>query len=205
MSIRRFAVKVGCSLAGALILLGSAPARALAQDGHMHTAAIQDKDLSPLQRARINELVQVVRDVTGQFRDDPRLAEGANYFLGFGCVSGGDFGAMGLHYINMELVGDGEINPYKPEIILFEPLPNGKFRVTGADYLVDATTWDANHPEGPPELFGQLFQFFDEPNRFHLHSFYTLHVWAWKDNPAGTFSNWNPNVSCDAYNPPPKP
>jgi hypothetical protein len=205
MSIRKSAVKVGYSLASVLILLGSTPARALAQDGHMHTSAIQDKDLSPLQRVRINELVQVVRDVTGQFRDDPRLAEGANYFLGFGCVSGGDFGAMGLHYINMELVGDGEINPYKPEIILFEPLPNGKFRVTGADYLVDAATWDANHPDGPPELFGQLFQFFDEPNRFHLHSFYTLHVWAWKDNPAGTFSNWNPNVSCDAYNPPPKP
>src|SRR5262245_37977595 len=60
MSFRRFAVKVGYSLAGAVILLGSAPARALAQDGHMHTAAIQDKDLSPLQRARMNELVQVV-------------------------------------------------------------------------------------------------------------------------------------------------
>lgn len=25
--------------------------------------------------------------------------------------------------------------------------------------------------------------------------------WAWKDNPQGTFANWNPNVSCDAYNP----
>src|SRR5215831_13999985 len=127
MLVRTFAVKVGYSVAAALILLGSAPARALAQDGHMHAPAIQEKDLTPLQQARINELVQVVRDVTGPFRDDPRLAEAANYFLGFGCVSGGDFGAMGLHYINMDLVGDGEINPYKPEIILFEPLPDGKF------------------------------------------------------------------------------
>ncbi len=204
MTVGRFAVKFGYSLMGAALLLGSSPALSLAQDGHSHGAAVQQQELTPQQKARVNELVQTVRAATGPFRDDPRLAEGANYFLNFGCVSGGDFGAMGLHYINMDLVGDGEINPYKPEIILFEPLPNGKFRVTGADYLVDAATWDSNHPEGPPELFGQLFQFFDEPNRFHLHSFYTLHVWAWKDNPAGTFSNWNPNVSCDAYNPPPK-
>lgn len=201
----RFGMKVGYSLVGALVLLGSVPGRVLAQDGHLHGPAVQQQELTPAQRARANELVQTVREATAQFRDDPRLAEAANYLLNFGCVSGGDFGAMGLHYINMDLVRDGEINPRKPEIVLFEPLPNGKFRVTGADYLVDAATWDANHPEGPPELFGQLFHLFDEPNRFHLHSFYTLHVWAWKDNPAGTFSNWNPNVSCDAYNPPPRP
>jgi hypothetical protein len=29
--------------------------------------------------------------------------------------------------------------------------------------------------------------------------------WAWKKNPVGTFANWNPNVSCDAFNPPPAP
>jgi hypothetical protein len=27
----------------------------------------------------------------------------------------------------------------------------------------------------------------------------TLHVWAWKDNPNGTFTNWNPSVSCDGF------
>ena len=46
---------------------------------------------------------------------------------------------------------------------------------------------------------GQLFHLFDSPNRFGLDPFYTLHVWAWKDNPAGTVSNWNPNVSCNAF------
>jgi hypothetical protein len=42
-----------------------------------------------------------------------------------------------------------------------------------------------------------------EPNRFGLPAFYTVHVWAWKENPNGTFVNWNQNVSCDAYNPRP--
>ena len=43
---------------------------------------------------------------------------------------------------------------------------------------------------------GQLFHYFEAPNRFGLKAFYTLHVWAWKDNPNGAFVNWNPDVSC---------
>jgi hypothetical protein len=86
------------------------------------------------------------------------------------------------------------------EIILFEPTPNGGIRITGVDFLVLAADWDSKH-NGPPQLMGQLFHFFESPNRFGLPPFYTLHVWAWKDNPNGTFTNWNPNVSCDAFNP----
>ena len=59
--------------------------------------------------------------------------------------------------------------------------------------------WDAKHPHEPPQLMGQLFHLFDSPNRFGLDPFYTLHVWAWKDSPTGTFVNWNANVSCDAF------
>ena len=32
-------------------------------------------------------------------------------------------------------------------------------------------------------MMGQLFHLFEAPNRFGLPAFYTLHVWAWKDNP----------------------
>jgi hypothetical protein len=46
---------------------------------------------------------------------------------------------------------------------------------------------------------GQLFHLFDAPNRFGLPAFYTLHVWAWKDNPNGAFVNWHPNVSCESF------
>ena len=125
---------------------------------------------------------------------------GPDYALIFGCVSGGDFGAMGMHFLNGALLGDGDVDVNHPEILLYEPLPNGRLRLTGADYLVDKDEWDANPKhKGPPELMGQLFHLFDSPNRFGLKAFYTLHVWAWKDNPNGTFTNWNPNVSCDAF------
>ena len=108
---------------------------------------------------------------------------------------------MGMHFVNGTLVNDGEVNVTQPEILLYEPLPNGRMRLTGVDYLVLKADWDAKkeHKGLPPELMGQLFHLFDSPNRFGLPAFYTLHVWAWKDNPNGTFTNWNPNVSCDAF------
>ena len=37
---------------------------------------------------------------------------------------------------------------------------------------------------------GQLLHLFESPNRFGLPAFYTLHVWAWKENPNGAFVNW---------------
>ena len=105
---------------------------------------------------------------------------------------------MGMHFVN----GPGATarsTSTTPEILLYEPLPNGRLRLTGADYLVPKDAWEATGAHGPPELMGQLFHLFDSPNRFGLPAFYTLHVWAWKDNPNGTFTNWNPNVSCDAF------
>ena len=123
-------------------------------------------------------------------------AEG--YALLFGCVSGPDAGAMGLHYVNLSLVGDGELDPMRPEIVIYEPMPDGRLRLIGADYLVLADAWHAKHKE-TPQLMGQLLHLFESPNRFGLPAFYTLHVWAWKENPTGMFVNWHSNVSCDAF------
>ena len=44
------------------------------------------------------KLVEVVRNATGQFID-VNAATAANYQPLFGCVSGPDHGAMGVHYI----------------------------------------------------------------------------------------------------------
>jgi hypothetical protein len=142
-------------------------------------------------------LIKVVREVTERFRD-VRVAEAEGYALAFGCVSGGDYGAMGLHYVNFPLVLDGVLDPRRPEIVIYEPLPNGRLRLVGADFLVLASDWHSKNP-APPELMGQLLHLFESPNRFGLPDFYTLHVWAWKENPTGTFSNWHANVSCDAF------
>ena len=56
--------------------------------------------------------------------------------------------------------------------------------------------------QGAQQLMGQLLHLFESPNRFGLPAFYTLHVWAWKENPNGTFVNWHPKVSCDGFTTP---
>ena len=205
MKIGRLATQVVCTVMGTLVMTGVSASRALAQD-HDHGLMVQQAQTAQ-QKKQANELVQTVRDVTERFKDVSQA--GPDYALAFGCVSGGDYGAMGLHFVNMALVGDGKIDATKPEILLYEPTSNGRVRLTGADYLVFASDWLGTDPAHPlhtqaPELNGQLFHFFDAPNRFGLPPFYTLHVWAWKDNPLGTFTNWNPAVSCDGFNGPSK-
>jgi hypothetical protein len=142
-------------------------------------------------------LVAVVREATQRFRD-PAAAEAEGYALQFGCVSGPDVGAMGLHYVNFPLVLDGVLDPQRPEIVIYEPLPSGGRRLIGADFLVLADAWHATN-QAPPQLMGQLLHLFESPNRFGLPPFYTLHVWAWKENPTGMFVNWHRNVSCEGF------
>jgi hypothetical protein len=181
----------------ALVCMTITPSHALAQDEHSHTATTQAGEMTAEQQNNANALIKVVRDSTERFKDvSVAMAEG--YALQFGCVSGSDSGAMGLHYVNGNLVNSGVLDATHPQIVIYEAMPNGTLRLIGADYLLIADAWNAKHP-GPPELMGQLFHLFESPNRFGLPAFYTLHVWAWKDNPQGAFVNWHPNVSGASY------
>jgi len=176
-------------------LMAAAPSRALAQDSHSHAGPGQE--LLQDQKSKGGALVRAVREATERFKA-VKAAETEGYRLQFGCVSGPDAGAMGMHFVNGPLVGDGVIDASKPEIVIYEPQVNGSLKLIGADYLVLADQWNATHST-TPELMGQLFHLFEAPNRFGLPAFYTLHVWAWKDSPTGTFVNWNANVSCNAF------
>jgi len=142
-------------------------------------------------------LVRDVQEATRPFINVNNLPEG--YQPLFGCVSGPDHGAMGIHYVNLGLVGDGKIDLAMPEAVIYEPVGNSR-RLVGVEYIVDAPTWLAN-PENqglPPQLDGQAFQLVGVPNRFGIPSpFFELHVWAWRDNPQGSFVDWNNDVTCE--------
>ncbi|HEY7096040.1 MAG TPA: hypothetical protein VH437_04905 [Terriglobales bacterium] len=196
MKFERFATHVHHSLV-AIALLSICPLPAMAQTDHSHTLPMQGNSTAD-QQSQASALLRIVREATEKFKDVSE-AEKEGYALTFGCVSGPDQGAMGLHYVNSYLLDKGEVNPRKPQIVIYEPTPNGKPKLIGADYLVFADAWDAQHPNEPPELMGQLFHFFETPNRFALPAFYTLHVWAWKENPNGAFVNWHPDVSCQSF------
>ena len=143
-----------------------------------------------------SQLVEDVRNATRVFLD-VNNAGPAGYGPAFGCVTGPDHGAMGIHYVNGPLVMDGEIVKETPEALIYEPVGGGKLRFVGVEYIVDAATYLKNHHNTPPQLDGQAFQLIASPNRFGLDPFFELHVWAWRDNPQGAFVDWNNNVTCE--------
>jgi hypothetical protein len=142
-------------------------------------------------------LVREVREATVAFRD-PAAAEAAGYESMGSCVSAGPAaGAMGVHFVNGTLVGDGALDARHPEALIYEQR-SGRLRLLGSEFIVIAADWHANNP-GPPVLMGQHFNYVGSPNRYGLPAFYELHVWAWKDNPDGMFVDWNPTVSCEEF------
>jgi hypothetical protein len=180
-----------------LVVMTAGSSRVAAQLAHSHIQDTQPNEVSRGQQTQANALVKIVRDSTERFKEvSVAMAEG--YTLQFGCVSGSDSGAMGLHYVNGDLVSSGIIDATRPQIVIYEPNPDGTLKLIGADYLVLADAWNKTH-SAPPQLMGQLFHLFEAPNRFGLPAFYTLHVWAWKENPNGAFVNWHPNVSCESF------
>jgi hypothetical protein len=196
MKARWFITHLHCSVMALLLLNPGAPP-ILAQDGHSHSATQQQRERTADEQKEAGALVKIVRESTERFKD-VAVARAEGYALQFGCVSGSDSGAMGLHYVNADLVNRGVLDVTRPQIVIYEAKPNGELKLIGADFLLLADAWNAKHSR-PPELMGQLFHLFESPNRFGLPAFYTLHVWAWKENPNGAFVNWHPNVSCDSF------
>jgi hypothetical protein len=137
-----------------------------------------------------------VLESTERFQNpDQAIAEG--YTPMPSCVSGPEEGAMGVHLVDVDLVGDGELEADRPEALVYEP-KNAGLRLVAVEYIVPAELWHKNH-EAPPVLLGQHFHYVGAPNRYGSPAFYELHVWAWKANPKGTFGDWNPKVSCDQF------
>lgn len=145
---------------------------------------------------RPSPLVSKVRDATRSFRDI-NVATSEGWVPGTPCVSGPNSGAMGVHFIKPERIGDGELDATQPEALIYEPLTNGRWRLVGVEFIVLADDWNTKHPDAPPSLDGHLLNLVPEPNRYRLPAFYELHVWAWEHNPNGSFADFNTRVTCD--------
>ncbi len=135
-----------------------------------------------------NPLADAVRAANERFMDV--AAATAEGYAPIPCTSGPTGGAMGIHYVNGAYIEDQVIDIAKPEAVMYEPQEDGSLELIAVEYI---TT------KGPANLNGHLFNFIGEPNRYGLPPFYELHVWAWRENPTGTFADMNPNVSCDAH------
>ena len=149
--------------------------------------------------------LQAVRAALAKYQDF-KVAVRDGYFSTVGCVHypqpGGPgqvpypAGAMGIHFLNLALVGPVP-DPMRPPILLYEPVGD-KLRLVGAEWFVPLATGIKERPS----VLGRPF---DGPMHGHeplmpqeLHH-YDLHVWFWQENPAGLFSPTNPAVKCDGY------
>lgn len=139
-----------------------------------------------------NSTIALVRQATAQYHDLSAATGFAKFYI---CTDNEGVGAMGQHYVNGDNVGDGVIDPSKPDVLVYEPLRGGGQRLVAVEYVVIRAQWDASHAT-PPQLFGHTLKLVPAPNRYGLPDFYEIHVWAWKPNPRGMFDDWNPTVSC---------
>jgi hypothetical protein len=102
-------------------------------------------------------------------------------------------GGMGVHFLNLQFIGP-TLDPAKPQVLIYQP-DGDRLRLAAAEWFVPVQAAGKTRPA----IFGQELQ---GPMEGHvpvqpkgLHH-YDLHVWLWKNNPAGTFSPTNPDVKC---------
>ncbi|MDF1505853.1 hypothetical protein [Roseisolibacter sp. H3M3-2] len=138
--------------------------------------------LTAAQRAAVAQ----VRAATARFHD-LATADAAGYTAQYpaGCARS-DAGAQGIHYLNPGLV-DATIELLRPELVMYEPGPNGQMQLVGVDYVVPFDAWEG---DAAPTLLGMPFM------RNEPLGVWALHIWAWRPNPSGMFAMWNPDVSC---------
>ena len=81
------------------------------------------------------------------------------------CASGVDGGAVGIHFVNFGLVDDGVLNVAEPEVLYYEPLPGGRIRLVGAEYVYAEVPF-GTPPVTPQHLEGHLLQYIVDLREF---------------------------------------
>lgn len=102
-------------------------------------------------------------------------------------------GGMGVHFLNAGNIGP-TMDPAKPQVLIYEP-DGDKLKLVAAEWFAPVAAVGDNAPtifgkklEGPMEGHAPIM-----PAGLHH---YDLHVWFWKNNPAGVFSPTNPDLKC---------
>jgi hypothetical protein len=179
---------IGISLGAALAATAMAGTRNISSGDSEHRP-------HPATGKHASPLIAKVRRATERFKDiNVAIADG--WVQATACVSGPESGAMGVHFVKPERIGDGVLRADQPEALIYEPGPEGKLRLVGVEFIELAEVWDAQ-PGGQPVLDGHLLHLVGAPNRYDLPAFYELHVWAWQGNPSGSFADWNSLVTCE--------
>lgn len=142
--------------------------------------------------ANVNQQLAALRALTAPFHNFDKAVDAGWGARVTDCFELPGVGGMGFHFANFEYF-DGGANLLEPQVLVYEPMKNGKLRLGAIEYIVP---FDFAPADGPaPTLMGQSYNPVPGVG-------WALHVWVWKHNPLGMFEDWNPMVSCefeDAY------
>ena len=105
------------------------------------------------------------------------------------CLVHEHHGAMGYHHVNRGYL-DTKRDVERPQILLYERLPNGEYRLNAVEFIIPYRLWPRDSVA--PVMMGQQMHHEDSLKIWYLH------VWAWLENSDGLFANFNAAVSCPA-------
>lgn len=128
-----------------------------------------------------------IRKATEAFRAlDAAVAAGYSRDGGR-CLANLPTGTMGFHHQNDALMDD-KLELLRPEILVYERLVDGSYRLNGIEYVVPFTVWPRT--KEPPTILSQSLKLAPSLGIWYLH------VWVWNENPSGMFADWHPHVQC---------
>jgi hypothetical protein len=188
--VSRQMFRVGAPLSVVVLTLAACSAPASVTGGQDPEPSASKAAVAPAAQPAFVEL----RQVTARFQkfEDANAAGYSTKVTP--CWTHHSAGAMGYHYGKMDLF-DAKVDLLAPEVLMYEPQAGGHLKLVGMEYIVPIEAWTAagHNPSDQndrPTLLGQ---------KYTQHSslpIYKLHIWLWRDNPQGTFADWNPKVSC---------
>ena len=166
------------------------------------TASLAHAQAAPKGQPTLTPELTKARTALDKYQD-PMVAVADGYLSTVACI---DFpqghhegemqyvaGGMGVHFLNAANIGP-TMDPAKPQVLIYEPAGD-KLKLVAAEWFAPVAAVGDN----PPAIFGKTLE---GPMEGHapimpagLHH-YDLHVWLWKNNPAGVFSPTNPDLKC---------
>lgn len=200
-----------CSFSRATLVflaLCALPAAGAAAQAPAPRAAVTESDLAAVRRATERFRDVRVALAEGYLRDPANLCMTAE-------MEGlpRQLGAMGIHYFRPDLLGITGTSPRvsgtgthtdfdRPGVLVYEPQRDGSLQLVAVENLVFAKAWKDAGNAAPP-AYGEHEYYLmvdnpetpaDEAHGFEPH--YELHLWLYRENPAGPFMPFNTRVSC---------
>ena len=158
-----------------------------------------------------------VRAATEKYRDvNVALADGyvrdpmdvceTPYHLG----KTADSGVMGIHFLRRDLLGIEEdltrldvrgthTDFTRPAVLVYEPQLDGSLELVALENLVSAEAWKSEGHADPPSLGGIPYAYQPADPSMTLDALFDLHVWLYRDNPAGLYAPYNTNATCQHH------